>query len=79
MELTVPTLLVTFADVFLIYFMKGAFGGGFSVVGIPLLNLKICDIGGARRTDFLMGSGLLTRHGPAGVQPISCWTKVEMK
>ena len=38
MELTVTTVLVAFAGVFLICFMKGAFGGGFSIVGIPLLS-----------------------------------------
>jgi uncharacterized membrane protein YfcA len=38
MELTVATILVAFAGVFLICFMKGAFGGGFSIVGIPLLS-----------------------------------------
>src|SRR6478609_11907048 len=39
MVLTVATILVVFAAVFLICFMKGAFGGGFSIVGIPLLSL----------------------------------------
>ncbi len=39
MELTIATILVTFAGVFLICFMKGAFGGGFSIVGIPLLSI----------------------------------------
>ena len=38
MELTVTTILVAFAGVSLICFMKGAFGGGFSIVGIPLLS-----------------------------------------
>jgi uncharacterized protein len=38
-HLTVATVLVAFAGVFLICFMKGAFGGGFSIVGIPLLSL----------------------------------------
>jgi uncharacterized membrane protein YfcA len=38
MELTAPTILIAFAGVFLICFMKGAFGGGFSIVGIPLLS-----------------------------------------
>src|SRR6266700_1990546 len=38
MELTVTTVLIAFAGVFLICFMKGAFGGGFSIVGIPLLS-----------------------------------------
>lgn len=39
MELTLATVLVAFVGVFLICFMKGAFGGGFSIVGIPLLSL----------------------------------------
>ncbi|QEL22271.1 sulfite exporter TauE/SafE family protein [Bosea sp. F3-2] len=38
MELTVATILVAFAGVFLISFMRGAFGGGFAIVGIPLLS-----------------------------------------
>ena len=39
MELTAATILVAFAGVSLICFMKGAFGGGFSIVGIPLLSM----------------------------------------
>jgi uncharacterized membrane protein YfcA len=39
MELTVVTILVTLCGVLLICFMKGAFGGGFSIVGIPLLSI----------------------------------------
>ena len=39
MELTLATALVAFAGVFVICFMKGAFGGGFSIVGIPLLSI----------------------------------------
>src|ERR1700730_12103427 len=39
MELTAATLLIAFAGVFLICFMKGAFGGGFSIIGIPLLSI----------------------------------------
>jgi uncharacterized membrane protein YfcA len=39
MELTAATIVVAFAGVFLICFMKGAFGGGFSIVGIPLLSI----------------------------------------
>lgn len=38
MELTLATILVAFAGVLLISFMKGAFGGGFAIVGIPLLS-----------------------------------------
>ncbi|MFP3552262.1 sulfite exporter TauE/SafE family protein [Paraburkholderia sp. SIMBA_049] len=37
-ELTFVTILVAFAGVFVISFMKGAFGGGFSIIGIPLLS-----------------------------------------
>jgi uncharacterized membrane protein YfcA len=39
LQLTAATILVAFAGVFLICFMKGAFGGGFSIVGIPLLSM----------------------------------------
>src|SRR4030095_6126480 len=39
MELTAATILVAFAGVFLICFMKGAFGGASSIVGIPLLSI----------------------------------------
>jgi uncharacterized membrane protein YfcA len=39
LELTAATILVAFAGVTLICFMKGAFGGGFSIVGIPLLSI----------------------------------------
>lgn len=39
MELTVATVLIAFTGVFLICFMKGAFGGGFSIIGIPLLSI----------------------------------------
>ena len=33
------TILVTLTGVFLISFMRGAFGGGFAIIGIPLLSL----------------------------------------
>ena len=37
-DLTLATVLIAFASVFLISFMRGAFGGGFAIVGIPLLS-----------------------------------------
>ena len=37
MELTVATILVAFVGVFLICVMKGAVGGGFASIGIPLV------------------------------------------
>lgn len=39
MELTAATVVVAFIGVSLICFMKGAFGGGFSIIGIPLLSV----------------------------------------
>jgi uncharacterized protein len=44
LDLTLTTILVTFVGVFLICFMKGAFGGGFAIVGIPLLSLVMDPI-----------------------------------
>ncbi|WP_440974334.1 hypothetical protein [Pseudomonas koreensis] len=44
LDLTLTTSLVTFAGVFLICLMKGALGGGFAVVGIPLLSLVMESI-----------------------------------
>lgn len=38
------TLLIVLAAVFVISFMKGAFGGGFAIVGIPLLALVMDPI-----------------------------------
>ena len=38
MDVNVTTILVAFAGVFLISFMRGAFGGGFAIIGIPLLS-----------------------------------------
>jgi uncharacterized membrane protein YfcA len=39
MQLSVGAAVVCVAAVFLIAFMRGAFGGGFAVVGIPLMSL----------------------------------------
>ena len=41
MDLTVATVIIAFSGVFLICFMKGSFGGGFSIVGIPLLSCVV--------------------------------------
>lgn len=44
-DLPAPYVLaVALAGVFLIAFMKGAFGGGFAIVGIPLLSLAMDPI-----------------------------------
>lgn len=39
MELTILGILVAVGGVFLISFMRGAFGGGFAIIGIPVLSL----------------------------------------
>ena len=39
MDINATVVLVALAGVFLIAFMKGAFGGGFAIIGIPLLSL----------------------------------------
>ncbi|HVI90416.1 MAG TPA: sulfite exporter TauE/SafE family protein [Dongiaceae bacterium] len=39
MELTATTILVAFAAVFLICFLRGAFGGGFAIIGIPVMSI----------------------------------------
>jgi uncharacterized membrane protein YfcA len=39
MQITAAAIVVCLAAVFLIAFMRGAFGGGFAIVGIPLLSL----------------------------------------
>src|ERR1700744_3084116 len=44
MELTAATVLVSLAGGFLICFLKGAFGGGFSILGIPLLSIVMAPV-----------------------------------
>lgn len=44
MTLDPLTVAVGFAAIFLISFMKGAFGGGFAIIGIPLLALVMDPI-----------------------------------
>jgi uncharacterized membrane protein YfcA len=39
LELSVATILTALSGVFFIAFMKGAFGGGFAIIGIPLLSI----------------------------------------
>jgi hypothetical protein len=41
LSIDIATILLALASVFLIAFMKGAVGGGFAIVGIPLLSF--CD------------------------------------
>jgi uncharacterized membrane protein YfcA len=41
MDLSIATIAVSLAAVLLIAFMRGAFGGGFAVVGIPLMSVAM--------------------------------------
>ena len=44
MTIEPTTLLVAATGIFVIGFMKGAFGGGFAIIGIPLLALVMDPI-----------------------------------
>ncbi|MGF6126940.1 putative membrane protein YfcA [Pseudomonas frederiksbergensis] len=76
MELTITTLLVTFAGVFLICFMKGAFGGGFAIIGIPLLSLVMDPItaGGLLAPLFIAMDLFSLRYWKP-----STWSKPDLK
>ena len=53
------TLFLTLAGVFVIAFMKGSFGGGFAIIGIPLLALVMDPLtaGGRSRMVAISLSG----------------------
>lgn len=76
MDLTIATMLVAFAGVFLISFMKGAFGGGFAIVGIPLLSIVMDPItaGGLLAPLFIA----LDLYGLRYWKP-STWSKPDLK
>ena len=75
MELTLATILVAFAGVFLICFMKGAFGGGFSIVGIPLLSIVMDPVtaGGLLAPLFIAMDLLALRYWKP-----STWSKPDL-
>jgi uncharacterized protein len=76
MELTTTTILVTFAGVFLICFMKGAFGGGFAIVRIPLLSLVMDPVtaGGLLAPLFIAMDLYALRYWKP-----STWSKPDLK
>jgi uncharacterized membrane protein YfcA len=41
LELSIGTILIALLGVFFIAFMKGAFGGGFAIIGIPMLSIAM--------------------------------------
>ena len=76
MELTIATFLVAFAGVFLISFMRGAFGGGFAIIGIPLLSTVMDPItaGGLLAPLFIaMDLNALRYYRPG------TWSKPDLK
>ena len=75
MELTVATILVAFAGVFLICFMKGAFGGGFAIIGIPLLSMVMDPVtaGGLLAPLFIAMDLYALRYWKA-----STWSKPDL-
>jgi len=76
LELTATTILVAFAGVFLICFMKGAFGGGFAIVGIPLLSLVMDPVtaGGLLAPLFIAMDLYALRYWKP-----STWSKPDLK
>jgi uncharacterized protein len=76
MELTTTTILIAFAGVFLICFMKGAFGGGFAIVGIPLLSLVMDPVtaGGLLAPLFVATDLYALRYWKP-----STWSKPDLK
>jgi uncharacterized membrane protein YfcA len=75
-ELTTTTILIAFAGVFLICFMKGAFGGGFAIVGIPLLSLVMDPVtaGGLLAPLFVATDLYALRYWKP-----STWSKPDLK
>eukprot|EP01042_Synura_sphagnicola_P029193 gene29193-37665_t len=69
-------MLVAFAGVLLISFMKGAFGGGFAIVGIPLLSTVMDPVtaGGLLAPLFIA----MDLYGLRYWRP-STWSKPELK
>lgn len=76
MELTAPTILVAVAGVFLISFMRGAFGGGFAIIGIPLLSLVMDPVtaGGLLAPLFIAMDLVALRYWKP-----STWSKPDLK
>ena len=70
------TLLVTMVAIFVIAFMKGAFGGGFAIVGVPLLALVMDPIetGGLLALLFVVMDLFALRYWSP-----STWSKPDLK
>jgi uncharacterized protein len=75
-DLTVSTIAVAFAGVFLICFMRGAFGGGFGILGIPVLSLVMDPVtaGGLLAPLFIAMDLYALRYWKP-----STWSKPDLK
>jgi uncharacterized protein len=75
-ELSTATALLALAGVFLIAFMKGAFGGGFAIIGIPLLSLVMDPLtAGALLAPLFVGMDLFALR----YWKPSTWSKPDLK
>jgi uncharacterized protein len=70
------SLLLVFSGVFLIAFMRGAFGGGFAIIGIPLLSLRLDPItaGALLAPLFVVNDLFALRYWKPGT-----WSKPDLK
>lgn len=76
MEFSTATVLLALAGVFLIAFMKGAFGGGFAIIGIPLLSLVMDPLtAGALLAPLFVGMDLFALR----YWKPSTWSKPDLK
>ena len=70
------SLLLALSGVFLIAFMRGAFGGGFAIIGIPLLSLSLDPIaaGALLAPLFVVNDLFALRYWKPGT-----WSKPDLK
>lgn len=75
MVLDIPTVSVTLLAVFLTTFMKGAFGGGFAIIGIPLMALAMDPIaaGALLAPTFVLSDIVALRYWR-----VSTWSKPDL-
>lgn len=75
MSLDIPTIAVTLAAVFITTFMKGAFGGGFAIIGIPFMALAMDPIaaGALLAPVFVLSDLLALRYWR-----VSTWSKPDL-
>jgi uncharacterized protein len=74
LELSIGTILIALLGVFFIAFMKGTFGGGFAVIGIPMLSQANRPVRQSRTLGLLCKPpDLRRRDGPAAELRNRCY------